>query len=150
MTWLKNSTTSKVSRMSKALVTKFRKKKYAKASKLWTNPQPPTAGPSVSYLKKRSSRDRGSGRAVELEAEVDPDDGVVVLEEVVPPIGSGSGSGSGRSGPRPPLRRPPRSLGRSRLRDLSDLSTRSRTSEGSQTQMPCGWSAVLTKSKFSR
>jgi hypothetical protein len=68
--------------MSKALETKFRKKKNVKASH----------GTGV------------SGRAVELVVEDDPADGVVVLEELKPPVGSGSGSGSGLPGPRPPPR----------------------------------------------
>ena len=34
------------------------KRRMQKRQKLWTNPQPPTTGPSVSYLKKKSSRDR--------------------------------------------------------------------------------------------
>ena len=147
----KTPTTSKVSRHVQGVGDKVQEKEECKSVRSCEqirNPQ--QLAPRSATWRKGPHGTVDSGRAVQLEVEVDPADGVVVLEELRPPIGSGSGSGSGRSGPRPPPRRPPRSLGRSRLRDLSDLSTRSRTSEGSQTQMPCGWSAVLTKSKSSK
>ena len=53
MTWLKNSTPSKVSRMSKALETKFRKKKNAKASEVVNKSATPNSWPLGQLLEEK-------------------------------------------------------------------------------------------------
>ena len=53
MTWLKNSTTSKVSSMSKALETKFRKKKNAKASEVVNKSATPNSWPLGQLLEEK-------------------------------------------------------------------------------------------------